>query len=77
MTFRETDAVISGSAARFNREHDDRAWLAWHIEALHRTKRLPKLKTLMHNAKPAKRQQSMEEQIAIAMQWTASVNRKR
>lgn len=76
MTFRETQAVIDGSVKRFEREHDDRAWLAWHIEGLRRTKRLPKLKTLLHNSKPEKkRRQTVEEQIAIAKMWTAAVTR--
>jgi len=76
LTYRETQAVIDGAANRFRREHDDRAWLAWHIEALHRSKRLPKLKTLMHNARPAKkRQQTVDEQIAIAQMWHAAVTR--
>jgi len=77
LTFRETQAIIDGSANRLKREHDDRAWLVWHIEALHRMKRLPKLKTLLHNAKPEKKRQTIEEQIAMARMWTAAVNRTR
>ena len=76
LTYRETQAVIDGAAKRLNREHDARAWLAWHIEALHRTKKLPELKSLLHGAKPEKRRrQTVEEQMAIAQMWHASLTR--
>ncbi|MNF18214.1 hypothetical protein D3C80_2221550 [compost metagenome] len=58
-------------------EHNDRAWLAWHIEALSRQKKLPRLKELTHDApKGPRRRQTMEEQIAIAEAWTAALTRR-
>jgi hypothetical protein len=35
--------------------------LAWHIEALHRTRRLPKLDSLMHRTRSLRRNQSRAE----------------
>lgn len=32
---------MRGARERIEREQQDRAWLAWHIEALARSKRLP------------------------------------
>lgn len=60
-------------AGRLRREHNDRAWLAWHIEALHRAKKLPKLDKLL--AKKPTRRQTWEEQLAIMQDWSARVNR--
>ena len=58
-------------------EHNDRAWLAWHIEALARQKKLPRLRELTHGApKGPRRGQTMEEQIAIAEAWTAALTRR-
>lgn len=56
------------------REHNERMSLAWHIEALHRTKRLPKLKTLM--AKTAtRRKQTWQEQMAVMDAWVTHTHR--
>jgi len=32
---------MRGAGGRLQREHRDRAWLAWHVEALHRQDKLP------------------------------------
>lgn len=48
--------------------------LAWHVEALHRAKRLPKLKTLMMK-QSSDRRQTWQEQRAIMGQW-AEAQRK-
>jgi hypothetical protein len=42
------------------REHNDRAWLAWHIAALQRTRRMPKLDELTHRRRMKRRQSSAE-----------------
>lgn len=34
-------AHMRGAEARFEREHRNDAWLAWHIEGLRRTEKLP------------------------------------
>ncbi|RVK61942.1 hypothetical protein CN162_01475 [Sinorhizobium meliloti] len=77
LTLREIRVVLDGVAIRLRREHNDRAWLAWHIEALARQKKMPRLKELARasTAKP-RRRQSIEEQIAIAQAWTAALTRK-
>jgi hypothetical protein len=42
-----------------------------------RVRKPPKLKEMLHGADKPKRRQTIEEQIAIAMQWTAALSRKR
>ncbi|CAI2936036.1 hypothetical protein [Aminobacter niigataensis] len=76
LTVREIGAILDGVSNRLKREHNDRAWVVWHIEALSRQKKLPKLKDLLHDApKKSKRRQTVEEQIAIAHRWTAAMTR--
>jgi hypothetical protein len=65
---------MSGAAARLRREHNTTAWLAWHVEALARSKRLPKLKSLLvGGGKP--RPQTWQEQKAIGMMWQAVITK--
>ena len=69
---REISVILKGAGARLSREHDAKAWLAWHIEALARVKKLPKL-TDMQSGKPAKRRKmTPEEMISMAHLWTAA-----
>ncbi|KAB2673216.1 hypothetical protein F9K77_01190 [Ochrobactrum sp. LMG 5442] len=76
LTLREIAVILDASTYRLRREQNDRAWLAWHIEALARSKKLPKLKEFLSDApKKPKRRQSVEEQIAIAHRWTAALTR--
>ncbi|NOV15873.1 hypothetical protein E5S70_07200 [Ensifer adhaerens] len=77
LTLREIGVILDGAVDRMKSQHDERAWLAWHIEALARTKKLPKLKDLTHGAsKGPRRRQTVEEQIAIAEAWTAALTRR-
>jgi hypothetical protein len=77
MTFREIEYVLAGVAMRLKREHNETAWLAWHVEALARSKRLPKLRELMGDeVKPGKRM-SPEQLEAVTRAWLESTNRKR
>lgn len=46
------------------REHDERAWLAWHIAALPRERKFPRLKQLMSQRKKPKKPQSPDIQLA-------------
>lgn len=71
LTLREVQNIMHGHETRLKREHNERVWLAWHIEALQRTKKLPKLKDMMSGASAAPRKQTVDEQVAIAMQWVA------
>lgn len=72
LTYREIAAIMKGAAKRLMREHDDRAWLAWHIEALARTKKLPKLKDMQSDRTKARRRMTPEEMISMAHLWTAA-----
>jgi hypothetical protein len=76
LTLKEIGVILDAETGRVRREQNDRAWLAWHIEALARSKKLPKLNEMMHDAPrtPARRQ-TVEEQIAIAHRWTAAITR--
>ncbi|MHA6641350.1 hypothetical protein [Mesorhizobium sp. A623] len=74
---REIGVILDGVSNRLKREHNDRAWAVWHIEALARQKKLPKLKTLMYGAERKQtRRQTVEEQVAIAHAWTAALTRR-
>lgn len=68
--------ILDGATSRLKHEQNDRAWLAWHIEALARAKKMPKLAEMMHGApKKPNRPQTVEEQIAIAHRWTAALTK--
>ena len=47
---------IGAVAKRLRNEHNARAWLAWHIAALQRQKKLPPLKNLQMRERPRKQQ---------------------
>lgn len=58
---------MGATLARLTRERDDKAWLAWHIAALGRAKKLPKLHELQTGKKKRRqpgRKQSSEIQLA-------------
>lgn len=69
-TPREIIATLAARNAIAIRQHNERAWLAWHIGALPRMKKYPKLDDL--RVKPqASSRQSVEQQLAIARMWAA------
>jgi len=51
MTPVETYLVIKAAAWKFDEEQRDLAWLAWHVAALSRAKRLPALSKLLKAGK--------------------------
>lgn len=56
-----------GARKRIEREADERMSLAWHIVALDRTKKLPKLESLLiSNRRPVGRRQTPDEHL-VAM----------
>lgn len=69
-TPRQIFATIKARSIVMMRRHDERAWLAWHVAALTRTKKLPKLHTLLAK-KPSKRRQGWQEQMQIMDMWVA------
>lgn len=54
------------------REQDANAWLAWHVEALARVKKLPKLKDMQAGKPMKRRRMTAEEMISMAYLWTAA-----
>ncbi|EPE95710.1 hypothetical protein RGCCGE502_22710 [Rhizobium grahamii CCGE 502] len=78
LTLREISVIIAGVTNRKNRERDERMSLAWHIEALARQKKLPKLETMMTGAnKSTGKQMSAEQMEAVTRSWMASRHRKK
>ena len=67
--------MFSAVLRRQMAEHDGRAWLAWHIAALPYVKPFPDLSALLSSApaKAAPAAQTPEEQLAIALAWTAAL----
>lgn len=57
---------MRGARQRLEREANERMSLAWHIVALDRTKKLPKLETLLIGTRGRGRAQTPEEHL-IAM----------
>lgn len=66
---------MEGQACRLRREQNSLAWLAWHTEALARSKKLPKLKTLQSGDGKPSRAQTWQEQKAIAMMWKSVISK--
>jgi hypothetical protein len=62
--------VFEGIGARLRREHNERAWLAWHVEALRRAKKVPPLKKLYAREPRQRRAQSWQDMQAAAKAWT-------
>ncbi|MBN8959330.1 MAG: phage tail assembly chaperone, partial [Rhizobiales bacterium] len=69
-TPREIRLILDARSAASEREHNERAWLAWHIAALSRAKVMPKIDKLM--AKPKPTLQTWEQQLAIVRQLNAA-----
>lgn len=68
------EAIVGGANDRLLREHNERAWLAWHVSALQRTKKLPKLKNLISKPAASKRQ-TWQQQMAVMDQWVVHTRR--
>lgn len=60
---------VNAALVRHRNEHNARAWLAWHVAALYRAKKMPPLKKLM--AQEKRRRQTWQEQLQIAQLWQA------
>lgn len=66
ITMREAEREMQAATRRAERDADERTWLAWHIVALDRTKKLPKLETLLRrNGRPRRRQTEEEKLFAM------------
>lgn len=64
---REVDREMRGASRRLERENNERMSLAWHIVAIDRSKKLPKLETLMRNNGGKPRRPQTEEEKLFAM----------
>lgn len=67
LTPAEIAREIAATLKRLTREQDDRAWLAWHIAALGRFKKMPKLHEMQSGKRrraASGRRQSSEIQLA-------------
>jgi hypothetical protein len=76
LTLREIGVILDGAANRLKREHNDRAWTAWHIEALSRQKKMPKLTDLTFAPEKTKRTMTPQEIEAITRSWLGSRKRR-
>ena len=66
ITPREVDREMAGVVRNREREADERIALAWYIVALDRTKKLPKLETLLPSRTRVRQRQTPEEHL-VAM----------
>ncbi len=63
-----------GAAVKHKKnEHNARAWLAWHVAALQRQKKLPPLQNLLTRERP--RRQTWQEQLKIVELWQAVLDK--
>lgn len=67
ITPKEVNRELHGALRRREREADERMSLAWHVVALDRTKKLPKLETLLSGGGKRQPAQQTPEQHLIAM----------
>jgi hypothetical protein len=73
-TFRTLAIAMNGKLRAARRDHNQRAWLAWHIAAMGRAKKIPRLASMLAKEKP--RQQSWQEQQMILASWSVAHNAK-
>jgi hypothetical protein len=73
-TPREMELSFKAAALRRRRDHNDRAWLAFHIAAFQRVKKIPKLDKLMIKERIV---QPWHEQMAIMDAWASAIEAKR
>lgn len=68
--------VLEGKAKAAAQAHRDRGWHAWHVAALYRAKKLPKLTELTGEPKKKgrKKPQKWEKLLAIAKAWDAALS---
>ena len=64
ITMKEADREFRGALKRRQREADERMSLAWHIVALDRTERLPRLQDILSKPDTPKRAQTGPEMLA-------------
>lgn len=65
--------LAEAAAKKFEREHNSRAWLAWHIAAMQKMKKLPPLTKLIMK-QTAKPRQNWRQQMNVMSEWAAKHN---
>jgi hypothetical protein len=65
--------LIEAAAKKFEREHNARVWLAWHIASLQRMKKLPDIKRMYLN-NTSRPQQTWRQQLSVFSEWVAKHN---
>jgi hypothetical protein len=73
-TLETLSLCLEGKQAQFEREHNERAWLAWHAAALPLQKQFPKLESLMHKQKRQRRELTPDEMWALMVPITYTKN---
>ena len=74
-TPRQVKASLDAASHCFIREHNERAWLAWHVAQLSRMKKMPALKRLLAK-QPVRARQTWKEQLEIMEAWGAATQKK-
>jgi hypothetical protein len=69
-TPRQLQMHFDAAVQRARREHQGRAWLAWHVAALYRAKTLPKPESLMGTERKRRAPQPWQEQRNVARMLT-------
>ena len=64
-------ARLEGARRRLSAEHDGRMCLAWHVEALRRTEKLPDLASMYSNQKQKGPQTPKEQEISLDLLFLA------
>jgi hypothetical protein len=67
--------IATAARQRLANEHNGRAWLAWHITALPKQKRLPRLDTLTIKRQRT-RDQTWQQQMQVCRMIAAAYGRK-
>lgn len=64
---------MEAAAKKFEREHNSRAWMSWHIAAMSRMKKLPPLTKLIMK-QTIKPRQTWRQQANVMSEWATKHN---
>lgn len=82
LTLREINVILDGALSRLKREHNERAWLAWHtahltVYAPQKSSQFQKLETLLWRDKPSERRMTPEQFEAATRSWLAGATKRK
>ncbi len=72
-TARTVQLTFDAGAERLGREHNDRAWMAWHVAALQRSKKFPQLSKLLVQRR---KQDNWRKQVEGLKNWVIATGGK-